>query len=100
MDMSIHCCVIRAVHLDLVPDLSAPTFLRSFKRFAARRGLPSHMISDNGKTFKLAAKIIQALFDREGVKRYFSGLGVKWAFNVPKAPEEFLKGWFGQQNDV
>ncbi len=34
------CCVVRAVHLDLVPDMTATTFLRSFKRFTARRGLP------------------------------------------------------------
>lgn len=55
------CCVVRAVHLELVPDMSAPTFLRSFKRFAARRGLPSRMISDNGRTFKAASKEIQAV---------------------------------------
>ena len=31
------CCVTRAVHLDLVPDKTANTFIRSFKRFSARR---------------------------------------------------------------
>ena len=46
------CSVVGAVHLDLIPNMSAPTFLRNFKRFAARRGLPSHVISDKGKTFK------------------------------------------------
>ena len=83
------CCVVRAVHLDLVPDMSASTFLRSFKRFAARRGLPSRVISDNGKTFKAASKTIQAVLGHKEVKRYFSGLGVKWVFNIPKAP------WWG-----
>ena len=83
------CCVVRAVHLDLVPDMSAPTFLRSFKRFAARRGLPSRVISDNGKAFKAAAKTIQAVLGHKDVKSYFSGLGVKWVFNIPKAP------WWG-----
>ena len=68
------CCVTRAIHLDLVPDLSTPAFLRSFKRFVARRGFPRKIISDNGKTFKAAAKSIQE---------------VKWLFNVPKAP------WWG-----
>lgn len=83
------CCVVRAVHLDLVPDMSAPTFLRSFKRFSARRGLPSRVVSDNRKTFKAAAKTIQAVLTHEDVKRYFSGLGVKWVFNLSKAP------WWG-----
>ena len=49
------CCVARAVHLELVPDLSTPAFLQSLKCFTSRRGLPSKIVSDNGKTFKAAA---------------------------------------------
>ena len=70
-------CVVRAVHLDLVTDMSAQTFLCNFKRFTARQGLSSRVIFDNGRTFKAAAKTIQAVFGHEDVKRYFSGLGVK-----------------------
>ncbi len=83
------CCVVRAVHLDLVPDLSTPTFLRSLKRFAACRGLPNQFISDNGKTFKAAAKAIRTLVNHEGVQDHLRGLGVKWIFNIPRAP------WWG-----
>ena len=79
------CCV----HLDLVGDLSTPTFLRCLKRFTARRGLPSKMISDNGRTFKAAAKVIESIVSHMEVQRYLSGLGVKWVFNLPKAP------WWG-----
>ena len=50
------CCVTRAIHLDLVPDLTAQAFLRSFRRFTARRGRPSVVVSDNGKTFTLQEK--------------------------------------------
>ena len=50
------CCVTRAVHLELVLDLSAVTFIRCLKRFAARRGLPRKIVSDNAKTFKAPAK--------------------------------------------
>lgn len=53
------CCVTRAIHLDLVTDLSTPAFIRSLKRFAARRGLPVKIVSDNGKTCKAAAKVLQ-----------------------------------------
>ena len=53
------CCVTRAIHLDLVSDMSAPMFIRSFKRFSSRRGLPVPMISDNAKTFEAAAKVIR-----------------------------------------
>ena len=34
------CLVTRAIHLDVVCDLSTEVFLRCLKRFAARRGLP------------------------------------------------------------
>jgi len=83
------CCVVRAVHLDLVPDLSTPAFLRSLKRFTARRGLPARILSDNGKTFKAAAKVINAVITHPEVQKYLIGLGVKWMFNIPKAP------WWG-----
>jgi len=58
------CCVTRAVHLELVIDMSAPTFIRCMKRFAARRGLPRKFISDNGKAFKTASKLLTDIFNR------------------------------------
>ena len=83
------CCSTRAVHLDLVPNMTATGFLRSFKRFTARRGVPSMMISDNAKTFKSAATILQATFESSEVERYFSRLHMEWKFNLEKAP------WWG-----
>ena len=83
------CCVTRAVHLDLVPNLNAFTFLQSFKRFIARRGVPSGVVSDNGKTFKSASKIIQGVFNEPEVSKHFVELRVKWTFNLEKAP------WWG-----
>ena len=83
------CCVTRAVHLDLVPDMSGPTFIRSFKRFTARRGLPALVLSDNGKTFEAAAKVIESVVSSPEVQRYLDGVGVNWKFNVPRAP------WWG-----
>ena len=45
------CASTRAVHLDLVPDLSSSMFLNSFRRFTSRRGYPQLIISDNAKCF-------------------------------------------------
>ena len=45
------CATSRAVHLELVPDLEAQTFIRALKRFIARRGYPRILVSDNAKTF-------------------------------------------------
>ena len=56
------CCVTLAVHLDLVRDMSTLTFIRAFKQFSARRGLPRRVLSDNAKTFKAAAKLLKTIF--------------------------------------
>jgi len=48
-----------AVHLEPVPNLTAQTFIQSFKWFTAQRGFSCKLISDNGKTFKAAVKTIE-----------------------------------------
>ena len=83
------CCVTRAVHLDIVSDLTTAAFLRSLKRFSARRGLPRLFVSDNGKTFKAASKAIKEIMQHQDVQQYLSGVGVEWRFNLPRAP------WWG-----
>ena len=72
-----------------MPNLNALTFLRSFKHFTSRRGVPSKVVSDNAKTFKSASKIIQGVFNEPEVKKHFAELHVEWAFNLEKAP------WWG-----
>ena len=52
---------IRAVHLELVEDQTASAFLRAFKIFASREGIPEFIISDNAKTFKAGSQDLQAL---------------------------------------
>ena len=44
------CSLSRAIHLELLPDLTATEFIHSFKMFIARRGRPRKVFSDNGKT--------------------------------------------------
>ena len=83
------CCTTRAVHLELVPNLNALTFIRCFKRFTARRGIPTTVISDNGKTFKSAAKLIRQVFEDSTVKAHLSNHQVQWTFNLERAP------WWG-----
>ena len=83
------CCVTRAVHLDLVAQQSTPCFIRCLKRFVARRGLPSRIVSDNGKTFKSAAKLLRSIASSEEFQQQVSEMGIQWTFNLPKAP------WWG-----
>jgi len=49
------CAITRAVHLEIVQDLTAGTFLLAFRKFAGQRSLPMMMISDNGSTYLSAA---------------------------------------------
>ena len=83
------CCTTRAIHLDIVPDMSTQTFINSLKRFCARRGLPRQFISDNGKTFKAAAKVMEGIVSQRDVQQYLSQVRVKWLFNLERAP------WWG-----
>ena len=79
------CCVVRAVHVDILFDLSVQSFIRSFKRFAARRGTPRKLVSDNGKTFTAAAKALKAISENEAVSKLLSGFKIEWQFNIERA---------------
>ncbi|XP_065658842.1 uncharacterized protein LOC136083375 [Hydra vulgaris] len=72
------CASSRAIHLELTPDMKVPTFIRAFKRFAARIGYPELIISDNFKTFK-----------SKEVKIYMTKNDVKQKFILPASP------WWG-----
>ena len=60
--------------------------MRCLKSFAVRRGMPRKFVSHNGKTFKAAARFIKAVFKDDVVQEHLSGMGVKWKFNLEKAP--------------
>ena len=79
------CCVIKAVHLELVPDMTTEAFIRSFKKFTARRGFPRKLISNNEKAFKSTAKSIETILTNPEVQRYFAGIVMEWSFNLEKA---------------
>jgi hypothetical protein len=83
------CAVSRAVHLDVESDMTAEAFIRSFRRFTARRGIQREVKSDNRKTFKAASKQLAALFEIPEVKKYLSDQSIRWIFNLEKAP------WWG-----
>ena len=83
------CAVTRVIHLELVPDLSAETFKQALKKFIARRGTPSLMISDNAKTFEAMAKWLKKLYHNLMVQQYPQEHSIRWQFNLPLAP------WWG-----
>lgn len=86
------CLSTRAVHVELVCDLSSVSFLNAFKRFSSRRGLPSHIFSDNGTNFVGANHELQKLSQlvRDSVSNqynsYFSEHQITWHFIPARSP--------------
>lgn len=48
------CVTVKAIHLELIKDITAEQFLLTLRRFIARRGKPTQLILDNAPQFKLA----------------------------------------------
>ncbi|XP_028413524.1 uncharacterized protein LOC114536361 [Dendronephthya gigantea] len=80
------CASTRAVHLELLKDLSTNMFLTAFRRFISRRGMPRKILTDNAKTFKAAAKEVTKIYHSNHVKRYLADNGISWEFITEKAP--------------
>ena len=87
------CFVSRAVHFEVVADLSTPAFLAALTRFTARRGVPSEVFSDNGTNFvgaQAELQRIKALLDsqdtQEAVTHWASQKDIHWHFSPAKAP--------------
>ena len=83
------CAVSRAVHLEIVTDLTVDNFLQALRRFVARRSLPQLLISDNGSTFLAAAEELKTLFASTELSETLARKGTQWKFIPKRAP------WFG-----
>ncbi|XP_058827081.1 uncharacterized protein LOC131687057 [Topomyia yanbarensis] len=87
------CFSTKAVHLELVSDLTTAAFLAAFRRFTSRRGLPTHVHSDNGKNFQGAKNELQELYQLLSneneickIQSKLASDGITWHMNPPKAP--------------
>ena len=56
--------VTRAVHMELIRDMTTEEFLLGFKRFVSQRGAPCEIVSDNATQFKAASKVIERAWKR------------------------------------
>ncbi|XP_064469547.1 uncharacterized protein LOC135384266 [Ornithodoros turicata] len=85
------CAVTRAIHLELVTNMTAPAFLLAFRRFVARRGVPSIVYSDNAHNLPRCAHLL-TLLSTEPVQDFASNLRITWRFNPSSAP--WWGGWW------
>ena len=86
------CFITRAVHLEIVMELSSKAFLTTLDRFTARRGIPAEVFSDNGSNFIGAQaelkKMYQLVQDRSSAAliQWASTKSIQWHFSPGRAP--------------
>ncbi|GFX00280.1 integrase catalytic domain-containing protein [Trichonephila clavipes] len=81
--------ITKAVHLEVVSDLSPAAFLAALRRFVARRRLPSDVYSGNGKNFKGVANYLKQLFQiirSETIQNFANSHFTHWHFIPPYSP--------------
>ncbi|CAK1589278.1 unnamed protein product [Parnassius mnemosyne] len=86
------CMSVKAVHLELVSELSTDAFLAALRRFTARRGLCTDTYSDCGKNFVgcnnylkdlyafLRSHVVQSTINQQTLQQ-----GLTWHFQPPYA---------------
>ncbi|XP_041985487.1 uncharacterized protein LOC121737823 isoform X2 [Aricia agestis] len=75
------CLAVRAIHLEVVQELTAEQCLLALRRFISTRGTPKMIMSDNALQFKLTSDVL--------INGYCIERGIKWKFIPELAP------WFG-----
>ena len=84
------CINVRAIHLELVQDMTTESFLMCIRRYIAQRGKPMMVLSDNAGQFKLGNAVIGKLWGsivtNSEVQSYVSNEGIAWKFITDYAP--------------
>ncbi|UYV60400.1 hypothetical protein LAZ67_1001040 [Cordylochernes scorpioides] len=80
------CFTTKAIHLEVVSDLTAEAFIATLRRFTSRRGLPSDIFSDNATNFKLANRVLLDFYRELDIQNFCAQRGIRWHFIPPSAP--------------
>lgn len=84
------CFVTRAIHLELLSNLTSDAFLEVLTRFMARKKVCPHIHSDNATNFVGVNKVLQNYFQLSNKNQYIpevlANQGVQFHFNPPAVP--------------
>ncbi|XP_073979886.1 uncharacterized protein [Rhodnius prolixus] len=84
------CFAARAIHLEVVSDLTTNAFLAALRRFMSRRGVCTRIYSDNATNFVGAAKELNKLFKNkeinQSVPELLASEGIEWKFIPARSP--------------
>ena len=86
------CFASKAIHLELVSDLTTNACIAALRRFTSRRGCPKKLYSDNATNFtgsqselEKLQKILNAKY-QDSLQAAAAGLLIEWTFIPPNAP--------------
>ena len=71
------CLAIRAIHLELLPDMSTSQFVLAMVRFTNQYGIPTHVYSDNARSFIVGVNHISTVFASNEFSDKFSLFNIK-----------------------
>jgi hypothetical protein len=85
--------VTKAIHLEVVTDLSTPAFIAALTRFTSRRGLPTDIYCDGGTNFIGARNeleevqaLLQSPVHQSKIQQHAAQSGMKFHVNPPASP--------------
>ena len=80
------CATTRAVHLEVVDNLTAASFTMCLRRLAAAKGMPMLILSDNHKTFIAGETFLLDMQQDPSVQEYLASKNVRWKHQMPRSP--------------
>ena len=80
------CATTRAVHLEVVENLTTSSFVMCLRRLAAAKGMPTLILSDNHKTFIAGETFLLDLQQDPSVQEYLQSKNVRWKHQTPRSP--------------
>ena len=90
---------VKAVHLELVSDLTSEAFIAALRRFIARRGYPTLLSSDHGTNFvganrdlKEFDQFLQSQIAQGTISEFCSTRNIEWKF-IPELSPHFGGLW-------
>ncbi|XP_028156853.1 uncharacterized protein LOC114350305 isoform X6 [Ostrinia furnacalis] len=77
---------VKAVHIELVTDLTKEAYLAALNRFVARRGKPRSILSDNGTNFVGASNDLHNFLLESDLAYDVNQQGIEFTFSPPYTP--------------
>ncbi|KAJ0169592.1 hypothetical protein K1T71_010808 [Dendrolimus kikuchii] len=82
------CLAVKAIHIEVVSDLSTPAFIAALDRFVSRRGLCNQIVSDCGTNFVGAQRYLSEVNhflvnSQEEICENLAKRQIIWNFNPP-----------------